>query len=122
MLRLTGLLLLLAAMLTLASPAIADAEQKSTMDMVRECQGRGPAGELGLLACASYLSGMMDLNAVLIGTKRLPNPVFCIPAAGISNEQAMLVFLKWATEHPEQLHETARMSMLISLSQAFPCQ
>ena len=47
--------------------------------------------------------------------------IFCPPPGGISLDQAMRIFLKWANDHPEQLHESARISVMLSLAQAFPC-
>jgi hypothetical protein len=47
---------------------------------------------------------------------------FCLPADGISTDQAIKVFLKWARDHPEELHKRARLSLLIALKEAFPCQ
>ena len=118
--------LLRAAFLTLlvaGIPSFASAQQ-TAIDLLRQCQGREPqqAPEIGLIACASYLSGILDAHAVLSGIKGgLPAPAFCLPAAGISNEQTMRVFIKWADNHPEWLHDSARISVFGALKEAFPC-
>jgi hypothetical protein len=100
----------------------AAAEEKRTEELARECRGEPPAGDLGLMFCIGYLSGLTDMHA-LMSDARLGGgrSQYCIPETGISNEQAMKVFLKWADDHPEQLHKSARISVLIAFREAFPC-
>jgi hypothetical protein len=101
------------------------AEQTRTEQLVLECDENPSSPEewLKLAHCAGYVSGMLDMHALMVapqvgGTTSL----FCLPADGISNAQAIKVFLKWAREHPEELHKRARLSLLIALKEAFPCQ
>ena len=44
----------------------------------------------------------------------------CVPD-GVSLEQVMRVFVKFAEEHPEWLHKSAGMMFTMSLYQVFPC-
>ena len=95
------------------------AQSKRTDQLMWDCEGKGEIGELGILHCVSYLSGMADLSAALnivYGTT-----IFCVPKAGVSADQLRLIFIKWAHEHPEDLHTAARVSAIIALSEAFPC-
>ena len=69
--------------------------------------------------CIGYIDGIVDSNAMMQGF--LGVQLFCPSPGGISLDQAMRIFLKWANDHPEQLHESARISVMLSLAQAFPC-
>ena len=100
------------------------ADETRTEQLVWECEGKQPvaAPEVGIIHCAGYVAGMLDMHALMAdGRIAGGRPQFCLPATGISNDQAIKVFLKWAGEHPEDLHKSARFSMLIALHEAFPC-
>src|SRR5262245_1585506 len=96
--------------------------EKGALALLRECEGREPQGmpEMGLLACATSFSGMLDMHGVMVyvGVR----PLFCLPQQGIQNEQAMRIFIRWGQLRPQDLHQTARMGALQSLVQAFPCR
>ena len=97
---------------------------KKTIDLVRTCDGRIPDPEIpifGEALCAMYFSGMMDLHSLLTGYTKQKYKFFCLPKNGISGEQAIKIFLKWARENPEKLHTSARVSAMLSISKAFPC-
>ncbi len=98
------------------------AAQNQAINLLRQCEGREPASapELGLLACASYLAGFIDMHS--IAEAYGASTGFCMPRQGIQNEQAVRVYVKWANDHPEKLHESARLSVLWAMSDAFPCE
>jgi hypothetical protein len=101
------------------------AQASDTIELVRECEGREPiaqAPEFGIGMCLDYLSGMLDMHS-LMSDPRIGNgrAQFCLPEKGISNEQAIKVFLKWADDNPAELHKSARISVLRALREAFPC-
>jgi hypothetical protein len=100
------------------------AEQTRTEQLVWECDENpsSPEAWVKLAHCAGYVSGMLDMHALMVAPQvgRAASQ-FCLPADGISNDQAIKVFLKWAREHPEELHKSARVSLLIALKDAFPC-
>ena len=73
-----------------------------------------------LYRCIGYIDGMLEFHA-LIQVVKPRVTLFCLPPAGISIDQARRVFVKWAQEHPSQLHETARVSVVLALVEAFPC-
>jgi Rap1a immunity proteins len=71
--------------------------------------------------CSGYLSGFLDAHALTTsfnGGKKL----FCLPESGISGEQAARVIVKFLQDHPERLHESARILAMIALQMAFPCK
>ena len=112
--------LALTAFLFLVVPAQA---QQRTDELLWLCEGRTPMPEtpvIGEALCAQYLGGMNDLNTMI--RELLPQArFFCTPSSGVSNDQLRLIFMKWAREHPEELHETARVSAFLALGEAFPC-
>jgi hypothetical protein len=49
-------------------------------------------------------------------------PSQCVPEA-VTVQQESLVFIKWANDHPERLHEPASAGAMIAIIEAFPsCQ
>jgi hypothetical protein len=115
-----ALVLLVTTILACAHPTAA---QKRTDQLLWECEGREPLPNVptvGEAICASYLSGLIDMHAMITGMG-WGSPLFCLPDQGISNDQARRIFQKWAHEHLEELQETARGSVLLALKGAFPC-
>jgi hypothetical protein len=67
-----------------------------------------------------YVSGIVDSYRFLSDF----NPeirFICLPKQGISNEQAVQIIVKWLKNHPDRLHEPAKLLVLEALSGAFPC-
>lgn len=93
--------------------------------MLWECTRRGSDVEveqmLGIAWCAAYISGMVDATRIL-GDVNPDGRLICYPQEGISNDQAMRIVVKWLEDHPQSLHESARMSTMIALADAFPCE
>ena len=112
----------LAFALGLAAPA-AHALEARTDELMWMCEGRASGNEVenfGKQAqCIGFIDGIVDANAMMKGF--LGVQLFCPPPGGISLDQAMRIFLKWANDHPEELRESARISVTLSLVQAFPC-
>jgi len=71
--------------------------------------------------CVSYVAGFLDGMSLATGTSGAKRNV-CLPERGISNDQAIRIFVKFLREHPEGLHESGRSSLYISLARAFPCK
>ena len=98
-------------------------------DLVRRCQGNASVRtdateklientmERGF--CFGFFSGILSANAIATGV--LGSPLFCTPRDGISLDQAIKVYLKYAQDHPEQLHESARSTVVVAFRLAFPC-
>jgi hypothetical protein len=110
---------ILAALLISVPLSANAASSQRTDQLMWECTGK-TAGEVGMMACAKFIDGMMDMHSLMIA--RSGSPMFCLPKTGISIDQAMRIFVAWANNHPKELHNTARVSVAISLHDAFPCQ
>jgi Ssp1 endopeptidase immunity protein Rap1a len=94
-----------------------------TDQLLLECQGKQPGEipEAGLLSCSRYIDGILDMQAVMIGLGG-SFPLFCLPNPGVSVDEAMKIFIKWADQHPGELHKPARVSVVVALNAAFPCR
>jgi hypothetical protein len=108
----------------LAAPSANAQSSRTGIELLRQCEGRGgqtdTEGQVLLIACVSYIAGMVDALRVAGALPRV-HRLFCPPAQGVMNEQLLLVVTKWLREHPDQLHYEARSSVVIALAQAFPC-
>jgi hypothetical protein len=96
----------------------------SGLELLRDCEGRGGDNQVQnammQLHCYGYLNGFTD--GVRLGSSTSQAAGLCLPADGVAVEQVVLILTKWLRDHPETLHETARMSLFISLLQAFRCR
>jgi hypothetical protein len=52
---------------------------------------------------------------------RIPQRDVCWPK-GVTVFQAVRVVTKWLNDHPEDLHNTARVEVMKALMAAFPCK
>lgn len=77
---------------------------------------------LDSLLCVAYLSGFADAITLSSQSTKPQEPKICFPRSGASNEQLARIVVKWLREHPENLHESARMEVMLSLNHAFPCK
>ena len=95
------------------SPALAQNEPvpmgQRTLDLMMNCRAQSEI-EVKLMACVSYLRGIIDAN-IMMSMIEGREPVFC-PPSDISGLQAIKIFVKWADEHPEQLHEHQRLGAI----------
>lgn len=69
--------------------------------------------------CLGYIDGVLD-TLVLSKGFWSASDVICVPE-GVTSDQAVRVFVKYADEHPEKLHLNAPDIILDSLEKAFPC-
>lgn len=77
---------------------------------------------VGATFCASYIAGFLDATSLgRAQTGCASNRAICLPDRGITNDQVARLLVKFLREHPEQLHESGRMSLYIALAKVFPC-
>src|SRR5262245_198198 len=106
--------------LELSASAQAQAGSDNKMeDLVRQCEQNGGAAEkdetkqlvgniMGTGYCVGFFNGLLDASS--IAQSVLGKPLFCLPDDGISGDQAIKIYLKYAKDHPEQLHQSARVT------------
>jgi hypothetical protein len=113
------------AALLLCMPGARAEQMGTTEQLILDCLQQQPTSEdpdLGFGYCIGYIAATMDMHALMAdphiagGAQR-----FCLPGNGISNKQAIKVFLEWADDHPEALQQGALLSVVIALNHAFPC-
>jgi hypothetical protein len=89
-------------------------EEYTALDFLNFCERKDHS------ICSAYLAGLLDMNASFQG--KGATGFFCLPADGIRAEQAVLIFKKWAHDHPEELHKSDLYGATAALMAAFPCQ
>ena len=70
--------------------------------------------------CIGYVSGFLDANSIATSQNKAAK-VVCPPQRGITNDQAIRIFVKYLRGNPSVLHESGRMSLYVALAKAFPC-
>ena len=76
-------------------------------------------GQIDVVECTAYLAGLADMNAV---AKRIfGRGVFCFPRTGVSAEQQVAAFLRWAQAHPHRLDESRRSAAVSAFVERWPC-
>ena len=87
------------------------------------CDGRGPVPdqpEIGKFACANYLAGVLDVVSVF-GAAGMNMRNRCLPESGVTNDEAIEVYRKWAGAHPKRMRDAARVSVIFAMTEAFLC-
>ena len=112
------------AMLLASWPGISGALEDRADEFMWKCEGLAGDNEftnlLGKVWCVAYLDGILD--AAVITQVHHPRALpICAPESGVSGDQARLVFIKWAKDHPAKLHLSARVLAVAALLEAFPC-
>jgi Rap1a immunity proteins len=111
--------------LGLAAPHVAFANNLRTDQFLWKCtlkDGKTPAeAQIGYAQCLGFIDGVLDMHAMMVAFSK-SKPQFCLPAQGLSLDQAHKIFVKWANDNPRELHQLARTSVVIALKQAFPCK
>lgn len=72
--------------------------------------------------CLGYVSGFTDSVRLTSHFYKPRDPKICLPEKGTSNNQLIRVVTKWLKDHPENLHESARMEVLLAFQNTFPCK
>ena len=86
---------------------------KQSVDFIEK---RGPSRPLGAM-CLGYLMGIRE--AVVVDNGR--NYRACLPEE-VTNEELIRVYLRWAENNPNRLHEFAFVGVIGALTEAYPCQ
>ncbi len=67
-----------------------------------------------------YIAGYID-NSVLYETIT-KSGAYCIPEQGVENGQAAMIIANYLKNHPNELHESARVCIFLALADAFKCK
>lgn len=114
-------LMAICALVICSSSALA---QKKAEEILWECKSPSedaPAEQrLRFLSCISYVDGAHDMLRML--SDGLELRIICTPKAGLSTDQTVRIVLKWIEQHPERMHQTARVAVFSALQEAFPCK
>ena len=70
--------------------------------------------------CVLFLGGVIDTMAILVEWERLEEMV-CIPDE-VTLAQVRKIYIKYANEHPEELHYAASSRVLAALHAPFACK
>ena len=71
------------ASICIAGTANVAQAQKTAIDLLRECEGRGIGDipEMGILSCAVYLGGLHEMHALMTSPPlNLATELYCAPA------------------------------------------
>jgi hypothetical protein len=92
-------------------------------DLYRQCTAVGDNEDAASdrLSCAAYLAGYFDGVFQVSRLNRLsPTPIQACPG-NITIGQYLLVFKRWAEQHPQWLSRSAPDTLAAALVEAFPC-
>ena len=73
-------------------------------------------------ACHYYVGGFLDgqaANSSLIDTNA---PLYCAPATGISTEMVTAALGNYLSQHPENMNDSARVVLAVTLRHFFECK
>jgi len=110
----------LAGLLCLQAPmALGQETEHTTNQMLSFCDGTSEFGIEGEAYCTGYVNAILDMGIIweLLGT----DPFFCSPEIGISANEALVAVESFARRNPEQYEELFLLSLLLALSEKYPC-
>jgi len=117
-------LLLVVASLFIASPVMAN----DGNDLLNKCGevikliNKEDASSVSFTKaehCYGLLIGTVETHELLSKHNNSEN-FFCL-SSGVTNNQAIMVIVKYLKEHPEILHRSASTLILLALQKKFPC-
>lgn len=93
-------------------------------ELVEECRNISPTSQtadnaVSIADCMGYITGVID-GSVLVAKADPKNLPLCIPVS-VTKGQLIKVVVKYADDHPENLHWIAGRFVMAALEQAFPC-
>lgn len=115
---------ILAAGLVLSAPVAAADRDPTTETWLVNCNDLGalleyrPYDEFRAGQCIGFIDAYLQSWAVLY---RQGHKTFCGPSAGVSANQARLIWKKYMERHPEELQVPAIKTLHWSMLNAFPC-
>ena len=100
--------------------ASADANALTGNELLADCAG----ASAGTTYCLGYILGVHDGFTAGVAFQaehqHEEKQLYCLPGR-IPAGQLEKIFLKWAEDHPERLHEDSVILLLNAWREAFPC-
>lgn len=90
-------------------------------DLLSDCTADKKSSPDALLFCLHYLVGFVD-GALVAQPEQPASKILCYPDEGVSTEQVRRIVVKWLESHPQNLHTSARIQVMLALHDAFPCK
>lgn len=92
--------------------------------LLRACTGniKNPQEGTGKAFCLGYLSGYLDSYMISSEVHTNDRKLFCLPAQGISSNEASLIVIEYLQKNPAKLQQSARSSIILAFIQKFPCK
>ena len=113
-----GVALVAIEILALATSANAELlnANATANDMLTSCQSPNDRDRWD---CLNFMLGVAQTHEFMVDTRFVPR-LYCTPEAG-TFDQMRRVFVKWAEDHPQYLHQKAAPAFIAALKDAFPC-
>ena len=114
-------LLLIALLLSVSQNSIAFGKAEELLWACNAGSKDDPVGYMHKAKCFGYISGVLDGMQMVFSIK--PESRFvCPPASGMSLDQQVRIVLKHLEDNPNELHESARSTVLVAFQRAFTCE
>ena len=105
----------------ICGPAVAETLRGDQLLMLlTDESASGMQANVNRYRAMGYIQGLLDSYAVF-SARDSSLKIYCMPEQGVSSAQARILIVKWLKEHPERLHEQARLLVFHALAEAFPC-
>ena len=107
--------------LVLPFEAVSQDENMPTVrTLMQDCESNQATNEL---YCYGYVTGIMHgfgIRLVDRSENIISEPLFC-PETYLNAAQATQIFINWAEKNPERWNDDMWKGVVLSLSQAYPC-
>lgn len=88
-------------------------------DLLERCEGTPELKKTDQLYCKGYLGALEDM--VADAKSQTGAAAFCVPAAGVNDEQLRQAYLAWAKTNPSELRQSALKAAMAALEATYPC-
>jgi len=109
----------IAALLLLSQSARAGDTALVGRDLLERCEGTPELKKADQLYCKGYLGALEDM--VDDAKSRTGSAAFCVPTAGVNDEQLRQAYVVWAKTNPSELRQSALKAAMAALEATYPC-
>lgn len=90
------------------------------LDLLERCEGTPELKKADQLYCKGYLGALEDM--VADAKSQTGSAAFCVPAAGVNDDQLRHAYLVWAKANPSELRQSALKAAMAALEATYPCR